>query len=62
MIKIIKMGKHITTCKECDTKFSFEQEDIIRIKTGRNEEDIWIVCPVCGEEIYKKDWGGIKNA
>lgn len=55
MIKIIKRGKYVVTCKECNTKFSFEQEDVIRIKLGLNEED-FINCPVCGEEIYKKDW------
>lgn len=56
MIKIIQPGKHVATCPECETKFSFDNVDIIRQKTGPCEEAIYIVCPVCNEIIYKDDW------
>lgn len=56
MITIIKVGKHVAICKECNTKFSFEKDDILRERTGPGEEDVYIECPVCGERIKEDDW------
>lgn len=53
MIEIMKRGtKTITTCKQCDCKFSYEKEDIQEeCVDGYKQYREYVMCPQCDEEV-----------
>lgn len=55
MIKILEQKNFITTCEKCETKFSYENEDVCAQQTGMNEYDRYVCCPVCGTQVRIKN-------
>lgn len=52
MIKVIKYGqKRRVECKECGSFLEYEKEDVKGVRTGMNEYEYQIKCPVCRETI-----------
>lgn len=53
MIEIIKRGtKHITECKQCGCKFSYESEDIQEeCVDGYKRYRKYVQCPQCNEKV-----------
>ena len=55
MIKIIKSGKNtrkIITCSNCECKFSYQNEDILKSKTYPYIDYNYVCCPECHNPIY----------
>lgn len=52
MVKVIKYGeKRRATCRNCGALLEFEKVDIKDVKTGMNEYEQQIECPVCNEVV-----------
>ena len=52
MVTVIKYGpKRRIKCKHCESILEFEKEDIKSVRTGCNEYENQIRCPVCSEKI-----------
>lgn len=48
MKKIIEKPREMT-CDKCGTLYSFEQEDIVRLKSNLGFAGAFVECPACGE-------------
>lgn len=52
MVKVIKYGrKRRIICKVCGALLEFEKSDIKLVRTGINEMEQQIECPVCNETV-----------
>lgn len=56
MIEIIKYGKQFATCPNCHAVLRFDQEDIKTETIKYNEEEKYIKCPVCKNNIYEHNF------
>ena len=68
MIKIIKKGQDVKEfkCKICDTIFTYEEEDLVKIQPSVFTRLIYLKCPNCRHtyswaeqnysNLWEKDW------
>lgn len=54
MIKILEQKNHIVVCPHCESKLSYQKEDVETRQTGMNEYERFIRCPVCENDIRVK--------